>query len=142
MTECGALEWLNDHSPDTAVLDIALGDGDCVQVAQLLVERSIPFIVFSVRALDEDQYDPIFLEGDWIEKPCASEHVVTALAALSDRSSNMQAEVSFSFLRRLSVSSSAAPRSTHALQDDSKRQKRKLAQRPEPDAYKPASGVH
>lgn len=87
-TTCsGALEWLERLLPDLGVLDITLSDGDCVEVAQILVERSIPFLVFSVRAMHE-ACDPIFLKGTWVEKPCATTHVVAALGSRSTTTSN------------------------------------------------------
>ena len=43
-----AIKWLADHTPDGAVV-IFLRDGECMEVAQLLVERSVPFVVHTAR---------------------------------------------------------------------------------------------
>lgn len=85
-TTCGgALGWLQQHSPDAAVLDIELADGDCAEAAKLLHKRNIPFVVFSVRENEMSSCDPIFHEGKWIAKPSPSVAVVAALAELTGR---------------------------------------------------------
>jgi DNA-binding response OmpR family regulator len=46
-TSAGALDWLSDHSPGVAILDVRLKDGPSHHVARTLSERTIPFIVHS-----------------------------------------------------------------------------------------------
>ncbi|MHB9436578.1 MULTISPECIES: response regulator [unclassified Mesorhizobium] len=76
-----ALEWLQSNSPDVAVLDIELNDGNCDAVARLLYERNIPFVVHSGSAFDPRCYDPIFQKGTWVSKPAGEGDVTNAVAA-------------------------------------------------------------
>ncbi|MER9355619.1 response regulator [Mesorhizobium sp. M0514] len=76
-----ALEWLQSNSPDVAVLDVELNDGNCEAVARLLHERNIPFVVHSGSAFDGSYYDPIFQNGTWVSKPAGDGDVTNAVAA-------------------------------------------------------------
>lgn len=80
-----AEEWLEIHSPDAAVLDIHLGDGDCSVVAQMLVNRGIPFVVYSGEARSTRNYNDVFLKGEWVCKPSPP-------GALADALRNCMAE--------------------------------------------------
>jgi DNA-binding response OmpR family regulator len=64
-----ALDWLEDHSPDIAILDIELSDGNFAAIAQLLHERNVPFVVHSASTGESGLYDGFFLAGTWISKP-------------------------------------------------------------------------
>jgi two-component SAPR family response regulator len=64
-----ASEWLAHNSPDIAILDIQLRDGECLEVADILVQRNIPFIVHSARRSVSGERYRIFLNGLWIPKP-------------------------------------------------------------------------
>jgi DNA-binding response OmpR family regulator len=64
-----AEDWLESHSPNAAVLDIHLCDGDCSVVAQILVNRGIPFVVYSGEARSTRNYNDVFLKGEWVCKP-------------------------------------------------------------------------
>ena len=72
-----AVSWLERNTPDLAVLDIALGDEPCANVARELGHRGIPFVVFSTA--NRDHAPPEFRNAPWIEKP-AMDHLVIALA--------------------------------------------------------------
>ncbi|MER8857573.1 response regulator [Mesorhizobium sp. M0757] len=82
-----ALEWLQSNSPDVAVLDIELNDGNCEAVARLLHERNIPFVVHSAIAFDPRYHDPIFQKGTWVSKPAGDGDVTNAVAACVRRRS-------------------------------------------------------
>jgi DNA-binding response OmpR family regulator len=69
--------WLRDHRPDVAIVDVNLNDGICVNTAQTLVERHVPFIVHSGDILFA-QTHPIFNAGRRIDKPCNSQDVAAA----------------------------------------------------------------
>jgi DNA-binding response OmpR family regulator len=82
-----AFKWLEANSPDVAVLDIDLRDGDCVAIAELLCDRNIPFVVHSGSKSDSDNHDPIFQKGRWVTKPSLDGELTNAVAAcVSDRS--------------------------------------------------------
>lgn len=80
---CGeTLKWLEAHSPDVCILDVALRDGDCVELARTLRARSIPFLIFSGHAQRRD--DPIEYRGaPWVGKPAPVEDLVEALRTLT-----------------------------------------------------------
>lgn len=78
-----AIEWLKNHTPDVAILDVELRDGPCIEVARIIADKSVPFVVFSGN-VPLPSTDPVFLKGRWLEKPAASYEVVSALRAVSD----------------------------------------------------------
>ena len=45
----GALHWLENNTPDVAIIDIFLRDGECDEVAEILVKRGVPLIIHSAR---------------------------------------------------------------------------------------------
>lgn len=77
-----ALAWLQDNIPDVVLLDINLQDGPCVGVVHHLVEKSVPFVVFTGSAPEEDDVDPIFKTGPWIEKPAPAGRIVAVIQEL------------------------------------------------------------
>jgi DNA-binding response OmpR family regulator len=81
-TCAAALEWLSVHTPDLAILDIQLRDGDCEEVAKTLYERKVPFVVHSGMLPDDDSHSSIFLQGKWVTKPSAPEDLTKAVRAL------------------------------------------------------------
>ena len=47
-TTCAAaLEWLQTATPDAAILDAALKDGPCREIALELSNRAVPFLIYS-----------------------------------------------------------------------------------------------
>jgi len=81
-----AKQWLNDHTPSTAIVDPRLSDGLCAEVVRILVERGTPFIVYSGEAESLPEIEPAFAEGEQLSKPCEPELLVAAVArALKDR---------------------------------------------------------
>ncbi len=87
-----ALTWLDTQEVDVATLDMHVRDGSCERVAHRLVERGIPFVVFSGDYPVEGSLDPVFAQGVWLEKPASSDRIVaavkTALAGRGSASSN------------------------------------------------------
>jgi DNA-binding NtrC family response regulator len=77
----GALGWLKTSTPDSAVLDVDLQSGPCVELARQLRSRGIPFVVFSSHdqslALEE------FRNVPWIAMPAYSETLSVALRELN-----------------------------------------------------------
>jgi DNA-binding response OmpR family regulator len=76
------LAWLQAHSPDIVILDIELHDGSCEEIARLLVERGIPFVVFSGTLVNED-IDPVFMRGTWISKPSPADAIAVVARSLA-----------------------------------------------------------
>ncbi|TCV72798.1 response regulator receiver domain-containing protein [Neorhizobium sp. R1-B] len=79
MASCRDAEaWLVDRSPDAAVLDIFLRDGECVEIAETLVRRNIPFVVHSAHSEPSDAH-AVFLHGQWISKPADPTELLHAI---------------------------------------------------------------
>lgn len=83
MTCASALAWLRDNKPCTAILDTALSDGSCAEVAHELGARSIPFVVHSGHKAHEAT--PEFRGAPWIEKPAANRAVLDAVRGVLAR---------------------------------------------------------
>lgn len=77
-----AEDWLRVHSPDVAILDVALQDGHCAELAKKLCGREIPFLVVSGYSADSDGIDEIFKSAPWLEKPVTATALETALRDL------------------------------------------------------------
>lgn len=91
MTSCAkALAWLHLNTPNIAILDIGLKDGTCSDVARVLVDRHVPFVICS--ASIEKDVETIFHGGLWIPKPWDPN---VLLHALGDASSALAKLPSF-----------------------------------------------
>jgi DNA-binding response OmpR family regulator len=78
LSSCAAAhDWLRSNSPSVALLDVRLRDGPCSEIASLLTERGIPFVVCS--GSTRDDADHAFRPGIWLEKPCTPEGLIFAL---------------------------------------------------------------
>ena len=77
-TTCAAaLEWLGTATPSMAILDAALKDGPCCEIALELSHREVPFLIYSGH--QEDEYLLAeFQHVTWIEKPVPSTVLVRA----------------------------------------------------------------
>lgn len=81
-----ALVWLSDSQPDFAIVDPRLKDGSCGPVVHKLIERNIPFIVYSGDASGASVDDAAFQQGFQLGKPSRPEDMVAAMvSALSGR---------------------------------------------------------
>jgi DNA-binding response OmpR family regulator len=81
-TTCAAaLEWLQVATPDMAVLDAALKDGPCREIALELTRCEVPFVIYSGYHEDR-QLLAEFPHVTWIEKPVASSVLVEACQQL------------------------------------------------------------
>jgi len=80
-TKGKALRWLTSETPDLALLDVMLADGNCLDLARELKRRGIPFAVYS--ALPPTDAEHPELGGvPWLEKPVDREVVVRTLGDL------------------------------------------------------------
>ncbi len=81
-TTCAAaLEWLQTATPDTAILDAALKDGPCREIALELSRRKVRFLIYSGHHEDR-QLLAEFDHVTWIEKPVPSSVLVQACQQL------------------------------------------------------------
>jgi DNA-binding response OmpR family regulator len=63
-----SLDWLGRHTPDIAIIDIHLRDGSSHDLARLLRDRNVPFIVFSGEKRD-GRVPEAFVGARWLSKP-------------------------------------------------------------------------
>jgi len=77
-----ALEWLRSHTPHAAILDYSLKDGNCVELAGELLQRDIPFMVYSGHPR-RPEMPREFKDVLWIQKPCAREDMLAALRSMA-----------------------------------------------------------
>lgn len=78
-----ALEWLKSNSPTIALLDVRLRDGPCSDVATILRNKGVPFVVCS--GSSQEDADPVFTEAVWVSKPCLPEDLITALTRAKEK---------------------------------------------------------
>ena len=75
------LDWLQQHTPDVAIIDIHLRDGSSIDLARVLRHRNVPFIVFSGDKRDGRVSDA-FEGARWLSKPVSSHHLLETVADL------------------------------------------------------------
>ena len=81
-TTCAAaLSWLETATPDMAILDAALKDGPCREIALELTHRKVPFLIYSGYHEDRQSLAE-FPHMTWIEKPAPSSVLVEACQQL------------------------------------------------------------
>lgn len=76
------LAWLDQHTPDVAIIDIHLRDGSSVDLAGVLRQRGVPFIVFSGDKRD-GRSPEAFEGGRWLSKPVGTRQLLDTLAELA-----------------------------------------------------------
>ncbi len=73
-----AHKWLAVITPEVAILDVLLPDGSCEAIAEVLVDRGVPFVVHS--GAPAADYSGTFLaRGCWMPKPADSSEVAKRL---------------------------------------------------------------
>lgn len=77
----GAMKWLESNTPDVAVIDIFLRDGESDEVAEILVKRGVPIIIHSARRAVASDSPRVFLKGIWISKPSDPQDLAAAVRA-------------------------------------------------------------
>ncbi|TPP11638.1 response regulator [Rhizobium glycinendophyticum] len=81
MTSCeAASRWLEKNTPETAVLDVGLGDGDSRAVAEILIQRGVPFVVHTARERDSEPNCCVFQRGTWVPKLSDPDDLITAIS--------------------------------------------------------------
>jgi DNA-binding response OmpR family regulator len=81
------MKWLEDNTPDVAVIDIFLSDGESSDVAEILVQRGVPIVIHSARKTVASESHRVFLKGIWICKPSDPKELTAAVTASLQRSS-------------------------------------------------------
>lgn len=68
--------WLEIDTPDLAIVDQRLRDGFCTQVVKELIERKVPFILYSGDPEATIAVEPAFGAGRWLSKPCQPDALI------------------------------------------------------------------
>ena len=76
------LAWLEQQTPDIAIIDIHLRDGSSDELASVLRDRGVPFVVFSGDRRDGHVADA-FREARWLSKPVGARQLLDTLAELA-----------------------------------------------------------
>jgi DNA-binding response OmpR family regulator len=76
-----ASAWLAQFTPDIAVLDMALSDGQGIEIIRELQARATPFIIYAAQPSD-GRTTADLLAVPWVEKPASAETVKKALRDL------------------------------------------------------------
>lgn len=81
-SHCAAARaWLDQNTPDVALLDVMLADGRCIEIARVLARRGIP-LVFLSGGMDHSDMRAEFAGAIWFEKPVECAWVVQVLSGL------------------------------------------------------------
>jgi DNA-binding response OmpR family regulator len=78
-----AHDWLRSNTPTVALLDVRLRDGPCSDVATLLRNKGVPFVVCS--GSSKEDADPVFRHGLWVSKPCIPDELIAALTQAKEK---------------------------------------------------------
>ncbi len=80
-----ALDWLEAHTPDLAVIDPALDEETGSRLVQALRSRGVPIVVYSERVRQEAP--PELQSVPWFEKETAHADLLAALSYLQTTAS-------------------------------------------------------
>lgn len=79
-TVAETLHYLTNHTPSAAIVDVLLQDASCDALADVLRERSIPFLVHS--GTSPRHLGEALETAPWLEKPAKPAVLIAALATL------------------------------------------------------------
>jgi DNA-binding response OmpR family regulator len=86
-TSSVAINWLVNHTPDVAILDLYLKDGASTPLARELSVRKIPFFVFSGSPRASCNVFE-FAGATWLEKPDSLGHLIATIDRLAGTHAN------------------------------------------------------
>ncbi len=75
--------YLEDHTPDCAILDVRLIDGEVFPIADLLTSRNVPFVFHSGHA-DSRQLTSRYPQSAFCQKPCLPGRLVRELDKMTE----------------------------------------------------------
>ncbi|MET0528157.1 MAG: response regulator [Microvirga sp.] len=82
MSNVQALHWLENETPDIALLDFMIKDGTSLETARALKNRHIPFAIYSGLSPQTD-CPPELHDVPWLEKPMSGEVLAAMLTEIA-----------------------------------------------------------
>jgi two-component SAPR family response regulator len=90
-TRTQAMEYCRTHTPDCAVLDVRLQDGDCFPLADFLAELHVPIVFHSGHA-NRGALAERYINAEVLSKPSPTSQIANVVERLcKDASSAMHA---------------------------------------------------
>jgi DNA-binding response OmpR family regulator len=89
-TCAGVMVWLENQTPDLAVLDTVLKDGSCKALAAELTQRGVGVVLWSGHLQDKQTLQE-FTDAVWVKKPSTHTTLLDALASLRIEPDQQQA---------------------------------------------------
>jgi DNA-binding response OmpR family regulator len=96
-TRAQALDYCRTHTPDCAVLDVRLQDGDCFPLADYLAEHQVPIVFHSGHA-NRGALTERYNNAEVLPKPSPSSHIAIVVGRLCNGDFTRPANAT-SFLR-------------------------------------------
>ena len=81
-----ATNWLRGYTPELAIIEARLRDGPCDDIATLLVERDVPYIVHSGERDGDGDHPLMNGKCKWIDKPSHPDVLIKAIKECGARS--------------------------------------------------------
>ncbi len=81
-TVAEALSFMRRDTPQMAIIDVRLRDGDCMDIVRDLRQRGVPFVVHSGCQVDEP-FAAEFGDAPWLAKPASPRDVLASLEKLN-----------------------------------------------------------
>lgn len=69
--------WLNEHTPQAAIVDCFLGDGSSACVVERLRSLQVPVIIYT--GVSQEELDPAFKGLELHAKPAAAQDLIAAI---------------------------------------------------------------
>jgi DNA-binding response OmpR family regulator len=77
-----ALSFMRRETPQMAIIDVRLRDGDCMEIMRDLRQRGVPFVVHSGCQVDQP-FAAEFGDAPWLVKPASPRDVLASLGRLN-----------------------------------------------------------
>lgn len=80
ISSCGAAErWLSSNMPAFAIIETRLRDGDCDDIARMLEQRKVPYIIHTAYGRSDFGRPETMKTRPWLSKPCDADDFIAAI---------------------------------------------------------------
>jgi two-component SAPR family response regulator len=94
-TRTQALDYCRTHTPDCAILDVRLQDGDCFPLADYLAERRVPIVFHSGHA-NRSALAERYNNAEVLPKPSPTSRIADVVGKLCKRDVTRQSDATSS----------------------------------------------